>query len=262
MLLEISTNKNIKKNFVNFHNNLGIQLLYIETVDAARNEFNQVLKVDPLNQNATRHLVECEVFSEAINKSCDPAIVGTKLTKLQEENKKYPLIYLYLGDFYFNIDQLKNAGEYYNKSINLSNGSVAAAYIGLRLIETKKQRPDLALEWFMKAVVISKWNRIYRNYLAEAYYEAKDYKNATLWYFDTVTLSSAYLDAYIGLSNSLRCLGEFKDASKSQEQQIKIMEQNDTKDLTINQVPTMYPINQNEPVYLITYDEKKILFLL
>jgi hypothetical protein len=44
--------ENLKNNFTKFHNDLGTKFLHFKEINAAKNEFNQVVKVDPLNQTA------------------------------------------------------------------------------------------------------------------------------------------------------------------------------------------------------------------
>ena len=120
----------LKNNFTKFHNNLGTQFLYVEQFDAATNEFNQVLRVDKLNQNATRGLFECNVFSESKNTTYNREITKKRLDALSNESPTDPLPYLYLGDFAFSLNDLNESSKFYNKSISLDN-SVAAAYDGL-----------------------------------------------------------------------------------------------------------------------------------
>lgn len=91
----------------------------LEQYDAARNEFKQVLKVDPLNQQARTglrecevlriFLRECEVFKDISNTSSDPEITKMELDEILNENTSSPLIYFNLGDFALRIGDQKTA---------------------------------------------------------------------------------------------------------------------------------------------------------
>lgn len=56
----------------------------------------------------------------------------------------------------------------------------------------------------------------------------KNYNNVT-------TIYPNYLEPYVGFSNSYRCLGRLEDALDIQKRQIKLMEDNNTTSLPINQ---------------------------
>jgi tetratricopeptide (TPR) repeat protein len=264
--------ESLKQSFIDFHNELGIRLLFAEQINAAKNEFNQVLKVDSLNQNAARCLFECNVFSEVKNQSYNPEVIKMQLEQLSKQNINDPLPYLYLGDFALatyqnktlalnqnNISQLNDAEYFYKKVISLNN-STAAAYAGLGVIYNKQNKPNLALQSFKQAVNLSPWNVIYRDNLAYTYYILKDYKNTISWCATIVSLAPLFLDPYTSYSNSYRCLGELINASKVQEKQIKLMETDSTKDLLNTKRTFFYYDNSGNNVPLYDYDLKKYYF--
>lgn len=217
------------------------------------------MRVDPLNQTAISYLDKCDVFSEAINTSYDPTIVEIKLTNILKENPNDPLSHLYFGNFAYRIGDLEKAEKFYKETINLSNGSIAAAYFGMGMIYSQNHRID-AQEWFKKAVNLSHFNIQYLNNLAGAYDESRNYADASYWFYRTLLLNPAYLVPYLGYSNSLRCLGDLINAVKVQEQQVKMMEIDDTKNLKFNQGAMLCPINSHESIYLNTYDQKKYYY--
>lgn len=257
---------NLKREFVQFHNELGTQFLYVEQINAARDEFNQVLKVDPLNQDATRGLFECDVFKEAKNKSYDPEITNKKLNALRKENPNDPLPYLYLGDFFLNqgliynqSSLIDNAIDFYQEAINLDS-SVAAAHAGMGQIYYERGQIDLAQKEFEKAVNLSNWNVVYRGDLAYICYELKDYQNSLYWYNGTIILDAKYLEPYVGYSNSYRCLGDLENALELQEKQIRLLEDNSTENITVNQEAFYYYTNLGNIINIYSYDVKKYYF--
>jgi tetratricopeptide (TPR) repeat protein len=109
--------EDLKNDFITYHNDLGTQFLKLEQYDAAKNEFKQVLEVDPLNQQARTNLLECDVYRESSNKSSDPEIIQMELDEVMQENKSNSLVYLYLGDFVLRNGDQKAALEYYQKQL-------------------------------------------------------------------------------------------------------------------------------------------------
>jgi tetratricopeptide (TPR) repeat protein len=246
----------LKNEFVDFHNKLGIKFLYVEQIDAARKEFDQVLKVDPLNQNATKGLFECDVFSRANNESYDPEISYIELNTLKEKNPDDPLPYLYLGDFDYNHNLIDDASDNYLEAIKRDN-SVVAAYNGIGIIYAYNDKSNLALDMFDKAVKLSRWNIIYRNNLACTFYKLKRYQNATSWFNDTLILKSHSLETYIGFANSERCQGNLETALRLQEKQIGLLEENYTENISSTAQMEFYYTDSGNITNLHSYDEKK-----
>ena len=235
----------LKNNFTKFHNDLGIKFLYVEQFDAAKDEFNQVLNVDKLNQNATRGLFECNVFSESKNKTYNREITKKRLDALSNENPTDPLPYLYLGDFAFSLNDLNDSSKFYNKSISLDN-SVAAAYNGLGAIFFLKNDYDSALDMFNRAANLSRWNVDYRNNLALICYARKDYQMSKNFYFSTITLNPNFLLPYCGYTSSLRLLGDLKGALDCQEEFVGLIDDSSITNLTINNVTWVFPNKAGE----------------
>lgn len=251
----------LKKDFVEFHNELGKKFLYDMQIDAAKAEFNQVLEVDPLNQNATRCLYECSLFSEILNGSYDPnrynpGILRIQLDELSEKYPDDPVPYLYSGVLAFSLGYTQHASDDYNKSLELDS-SVSGAYYGLGVIYDQKQEYYQALSMFQKAVDLSFWDTSYRNNLASTYYSLKDYKNALFWYNDSVKIQPRSLSQYYDYSKSFRCLGDLESALDVQEKQIALMEVNSTANLTVNQVDYYNTLNNGTIITLFSYDAKK-----
>jgi tetratricopeptide (TPR) repeat protein len=251
----------LKKDFVTFHNDLGIQFLFIEQIDAAKDEFEQVLKVDPLNQNATRGLFECDVFQEAnkTNTKYNPVILYMKLKGILKERPDDPLPYLYLGDFYRVHNSLTSAADCYNKSISLDT-SVAAAYAGLGHIYSTKHNLDSAITMDLRAVNLSPWNEQYRNNLAAAYDNKKEYQNANSVYVTTLRLNPDYLFPYCGYSNFLRLSSNLKDALNYQEKFVGLLnDDNITNQIANHNEIWHLPIKSGKIINVYDIKMKKLL---
>jgi tetratricopeptide (TPR) repeat protein len=252
----------LKNNFTNFHNDLGIQFLFAGRVDAATNEFTKILEVDRLNQNATRYLVLCGIFNNTTFdfynfNNFDDEITRQQLDALIIETPNDPLLYFYSGNLAHSKGYLDDAITYYQKAIDLSNCSFAAAYHSMGIVNDQKNEHNLSLENFAKAVRLSPKTWIYNNDLADEFYTLEDYDNSTTYYSKAIRLNPFILLPYFGISKSFRCLGDLETASAMQERQITLMEVNYTKYLPINQKGLCYPRNSRnlEFICLNTYDE-------
>lgn len=250
----------LKNNFTEFHNRFGRKFLYNGRPDASKAEFDQVLQVDPLNQNATRGLFECNLYNDVRNCSYDPNYdPGMLWVQLEELSKEYPddpIPYLYLGDLAFEYDYEDDATYYYEKAIELDS-SVAEAYFGLGLIYDQNQEYNLSLKMYQEAVNLSYWNSRYRNNLASTYYDLQDYQSALYWYNGSVMLNPYNLAQYFGYSNCFLCLGDLENACYYQEQQIAFMEDDNISNTTFNNLEFYGVLNDGTVISLYTIDAKK-----
>lgn len=253
--------KDLKMDFVKFHNDLGLKFLYIGKIDAAKTEFNQSLTVDPLNQKARTSLVECDVFSETSAAKRDPQITKMQLDKLLNENPNDPLPYLYLGTFaLLRAHNLTDALSNYTKAIDRDK-SVADAYNGIGYIYYQQNETDKALEYFNAALNYSYWNVHYRNNIADIYYEKKDYQKANDLYYSVWILDPNFLIIYYGLSNSYRLLGDLKNLEKAlyyQEMLVEKLADDNITELENNKYTTIcYRTKSKGYISLTHYPEKK-----
>lgn len=131
---------------------------------------------------------------------------------------------------------------------------------------------DNALVNFIQASNLSSSNEKYQANIAEIHYARKDYKNAVYWYNSTLSLDKNDLIPYFFYSNSYRCLGDLENARKIQEQQIKLMEDNSTKDQPINKRPISFyfktklgdkvKLDNNQKIYYAYYNTALTHYLL
>ena len=250
--------KDLKTDFVKFHNDLGIHYLYVGQTDAAKVEFNQSLAVDPLNQTARTSLVECDIFSETSAAKYGPMITKMQLDKLLKENPNDPLPYLYLGTF--SLVRAHNsdyAYDNYSKAINLDK-SVADAYNGIGVIYYLQNETDQALDNFTKALNVSPWNLNYLNNIADMYFEKKDYEKANDQYHSAWILDPNFLPIYYGLSNSYRLMDNLEKARYYQEMLVEKLADDNITNLESNKHNTItYPTKSRQFISLNDYPEKK-----
>lgn len=251
----------LKRNYIDFHNDLGTKLLNVRQISAATDEFQKVLNVSKLDQKATNGLFECDVFRSIWNKSTDPEILYMQLDELKKKaTKDDALPFIYLGDFAFLHESSMDAIPYYEKALNITHNESAAAAETLGTIYSQENKPDKAIHYFHIAANLSKWNMIYRNNLAYEHYDSGDYDTAIYYYNSTKILDPNYLDLYTGLSNSYRLIGDLKNARENQKQQIDSMENNGTKDLSNNNRNFSGRTNSGKIADLDTYDLKKYYY--
>lgn len=251
------------------HNDLGISFLYVEQVNAARDEFKKTLELDPLNKKALMSLFQCDVFSKAVSydENYDPEILEKQLEAMLKENPNDPLVYLYLGDFYYGHNEKEKALKYYQKATDIDS-SVANAYHGMGRIYAEEHRNDKSLEMELKAYNLSSWNLAYRVNIAHRYYEMNDYRNATAWYKYTLSLDEYYLLPYYDLSHTYRLNGNLEDALNTQNTLIAYLNDDNITTLRINNNNrpwNFYNINlRNYPMrkYYAYYDIALTYYLL
>lgn len=248
----------LKRDFVQFHNELGDYFLNIGQVDAAKYEFKQVLEVDSLNQTARYSLFKCEIFEPISNKTgYDPEISRKRLEIiLEKSNYTDPHAYLFLGNLYLPIDKEK-AFKNYQKAVDLDS-SVAAAYEGMGIIYDHQNKPDEALEMYEKALSISPWNQNYLNDVADEYYEKKEYQKAIDSYDLLLKLNNKYLVSYYPISNSYRLTGDLESALGCQKALTILLEDDSVTDLENNQQIWYFHMEPGQEVYFLDYPEKKI----
>lgn len=284
-----------KNEFIKLHNRLGTELLKIEKVTAARDEFKQVLQVDPSNLNATMYLVECDMFNKTENSTSDPVLENKRIATLYSLNNSDPMLNLYLANHASDYNNSTEAIRLYNRVLDI-DPTVPAAYEGLGVLYSRQGNLTQALDYFKEAVRLYDDNVDYQTNLATTLYELKRYPEAITaydrigpiklktdplalstrykttfnWYNSSLTSSETLsqkpsLDSYLPYSNTLRCMGELNKALNIQEQQIKIMEDNNTTDMPINQRPFSYcidavKINLDKCISLESYDMKRYYF--
>ena len=257
-LEEISYNQNqekIKRELVNFHITLGNSFLNVEQFDEAKIEFEEALKVDPLNTEARLGLFESEIFEPVAMKTYDPEIMDKRLKMIMQENPNDPHAFLFLGVLYSSIDP-EQALKYYQEAID-KDPSVAAAYFGIGILYEEQNNPDDALKMYEKAVNLSKWNQNYLDNLGYQYYQRKEYNKTIEQYELVLSLDDRFLSAYYTISNAYRLIGNLEQARLDQEHLIKLLEDENVTSLNRNQNSWFFNTGNGSKVFFYDYPGKK-----
>ncbi len=244
----------IKSEMIDHHIKLGNSFLNVMQLDAASNEFEEALKLDPLNLSAKKGLFKSELFKPIVEKDYDPEIMEKKLKLVLEENPDDPQAFLFLGEIYSSVDP-DLALRYYQTAIE-KDPSVAAAYFGIGVIYEEHNESDDALEMYEKALSLSKWNQVFLENLGRQYYMRKEYPKAIEKYELLLRLNGYFLSAYYTSSNAYRLTGNLEQARLDQEILIRLLDDANVTSLKRNQETWFFRAGAEETVF---YDipEKK-----
>ena len=244
----------LRSEMVNRHLKLGNSFLNVMQLDAAKIEFEEALKLDPLNLSAKRGLTKSEIFTPILINDYDPEVMEKRLELILEENPNDPHAFLFLGIIYTPINQDK-ALEYYQKAID-KDPSIAAAYFGIGVIYDQQNKPDEALKMYRIALNFSKWNQVFLSNLGDQYYLRKDYQKAIEQYDLLLTLDDRLLPVYYTVSNAYRLKGNLEQARKDQEKLIKLLDNENVTCFMRNQ-QAWYFHSEHENIFFYEYPEKK-----
>ena len=244
----------LRSEMVNRHLKLGNSFLNVMQLDAAKIEFEEALKLDPLNLSAKRGLTKSEIFTPILINDYDPEVMEKRLELILEENPNDPHAFLFLGIIYTPINQDK-ALEYYQKAID-NDPSIAAAYFGIGVIYDQQKKPDEALKMYRVALNFSKWNQVFLSNLGDQYYLRKDYQKAIEQYDLLLTLDDRLLPVYYTVSNAYRLRGNLEQARMDQEKLIKLLDNENVTCFMRNQ-QAWYFHSEHENIFFYEYPEKK-----
>ncbi len=224
-----------KSEIVSNHLKLGNTFLSVLQLDAANIEFDEALKLDPLNLSARKGLLKSEIFRPIVEGDYDPEITEKRLMLILQEDPNDPHALLFLGSIYSSIDT-EQAIEYYNEAID-KDPSIAAAYFGIGFIYDEQNKYDEALIMYEKALSLSKWNQLFLDNLGHLYYLRKEYNKSIEKYELLLRLNENYLPAYYTISNTYRLAGNMEQARLDQEKVIKLL---GDENVTILNLPIGY----------------------
>jgi tetratricopeptide (TPR) repeat protein len=235
------------------HRKLGKQFLDMGLNDAAREEFQEALKLDPTNVEAEFGLFKSRVFN-LLQGEYNPEVIEKRLEILKAEKEDDPHVHLFLGDFYYTLEKDQEAEEQYRQAIKLDE-KVASAYYGLGLIYDKQDKTDVALKMFEQAAGLSKGNRNYLNNLASLYSRKGQYEKAIKKYLEVIKLDPDYLLSYCEIAQALRLTGKIKEAYHIQLALAKRLDNEKTASLPKNQDPWYFIAGQDKEVKKISLQE-------
>jgi tetratricopeptide (TPR) repeat protein len=256
---EKSKELNYKKKMAERHIELGNQFLNVSQLVAAKNEFEEALKIQPGNKEAHLGKLKAEIFEPIKNREedegYDPEISEKRLRLLLEQNPNDPHCLTFLGYLYESTNK-QRALSYYDEAIS-KDKAMASAYYGKGMILDQSGYKKEAIENFKQAITLSGMNQTFLNNLAYLYFQEKDFKHAKELYEYVLNLNGAYLLTYYNLSNTYRLTGELENALYWQE--ILISKFDDIRILKykFNDSLWFFHINKNQSVYFINNSMKK-----
>lgn len=244
----------LRSEMLSRHLKLGNSFLNVMQLEAAKIEFEEALKLDPLNLSAQRGLSKSEIFTPILINDYDPEIMEKRLELILEDDPNDPHAFLFLGRIYTPINPDK-ALEYYQKAIK-NDPSIAAAYFGIGVIYDEQNKPDEALQMYLAALNLSKWNQVFLSNLADQYCLRKDYQKAIEQYNLLLTLDDRLLPVYYTVSNAYRIEGNLEQARKDQEKLIKLLNNENVTSYKRNQQVWYFHCGY-EHIFFYEYPEKK-----
>jgi tetratricopeptide (TPR) repeat protein len=215
------------------HIDLGNRFLDVWQLDAARTDFVNALKLDPLNVEAQMGLFKAEVFTPILENDFDPEIAEKRLQMILRENENDRHALLYLGSVYMHIEQ-GTALEFLQAALS-QDSTLAAAYINMGLIFDMQNKPDDALAMYEKAAEFSEWNQMVLNNLGYEYIRKREYEKAIPKLELLLNLDNRCLIGYWNLSNAYRLCGAFDSAYLLQKQLIRLLSDPNVTSLSRNQ---------------------------
>jgi len=224
-------------------------------LDAARIEFDEALKLDPLNISAKRGLFESEIFRPIIEGDYDPEIMEKRLKLILDENPNNSHAFLYLGQIYSSIDH-EQALAYYQKAIEI-DPFIPAAYFGIGVIRDRQKEYDEAFQMYEKALSLSNWNQVFIDNMGNQYYIRKQYDQAIKHYELLLRLNGLYLQAYYPLANAYRINGNLERARSDQELLVQLLNDTNVTSMRRNQDTWFFPLGYEDKVYFYDLTEKK-----
>ena len=245
-----------KEGMVSRHLALGNSFLNVAQLEAAQIEFEKALKLDSYNEQAQMGIFKSEVFKAIDIKDGQykPEIVKKRINQILQKNPNDPHAFLFLGDVYYSINQVK-AEEYYKKAL-INDSTVAAAYQGLGLIYDQNKMTDDALEMFEKASELSEWNQAYLVNLGYQYKKMGQYSLAIEKYDLAHRLNSDYLCVYYCIANAYNLNKEYHWAHAFQKRLCELLSDNRITELDVNR-GQWYWNTENQIVTLYDLSERK-----
>jgi len=220
------------KGMVQRHLDLANSFLSTSQIEAARIEFNNVLKFDEFNIEAHFGKLKTEIFIPIKNDEYNPEIAEKRLKAILEEKPDDPHINTYLGDINRQIDR-NVALNYYNKAIEFDS-TIAAAFFGIAVIYDEENEIDAAIEMYSKALSYSKWNQSYLSNLAYQYYKKKDFDQSIKYYIESMQLYNDYVLNFFGLSSAYRFQGNLNYAFHYNEYLVEFINNDEIMNESIN----------------------------
>ncbi len=247
-----------KKSITNRYIELGNSLLNVSNLEVAKTEFENAIKIDPLNTDAQLGLIKSEIFYSTKNGIYNAEVSRKKIELILEEKPSDPHACSFLGDVYnslFTDEHADIALELYNKAISFDD-KIATAYFGIGSINDRRGKLDDALSWYTKAYNLSQWNPFYANSIAYQCLQRKQYKEAVKKYELILRIQGDFIIPYYNISNCYRILGNFEIAHSYLLCLLDLLENNKITSLNYNRGAWFYNV-YSENILINNFEEKK-----
>jgi len=242
------------RRMVQRHLELGYSLLSTSQIDAAKIEFDKALELDNINVEAHFGKLKSEIFIPIANKGFDSEIAEKRLKLIQKESPTDPHIFSFLGDVNRFNDKDK-AMEYYRSAINIDS-SIASAYVGMAIIHDIDKEYDEALNMYLKAYSLSKWNQDYLNNLGYQYYQRANYEQAIEYFEKLISLNANYALTHFTLASAYRLKGNLWYSFRYYQFLIDLLNDDEIMDHDRN-IGLWFFHTDEEPIYFYELSMKK-----
>jgi tetratricopeptide (TPR) repeat protein len=243
----------LQEDMVKRHLDMGKRLLNIGQPQAARDEFEKALDLDPEQTTAELGILKCELFIPVLEHNYNLEIMEQKVQLLKHNTDNHSHAETFLGLIYQRFDP-QEAIKHYNNAID-EDPANAHAYYGLGTVYEAKGELDKALDNYREAKEKAAWNPLYLQAEAYVLYQQKQYKKAQAKYKYLVSWEPQYIWAYSDLALINQLLGHYMIAGRYQEQLITLLEDEDIVSMEKNAGVLAFH-TRSGPIYLSQTPEK------
>jgi tetratricopeptide (TPR) repeat protein len=240
---------------------LGNSLINVGRVAQARTEFEKALEIDPLNSDAQKRTMVCDLFLSVQNidsSNSDPAVIDEKLSALikDDSNAENPddsrlsQLYAFRGVlFYYRPEK---AVESYQKAIRL-NAENAVAYSGLSTNYYERGEFDRAEEEARKAWKVAERDPSLKANYADALLANGRYEEAAWQYYDVTQWDPNYIWPYHNAAATSRLIGDLNSSQWYYEQLIVMLEDKQITSLDRNQFGYSFTVGSAGEDWQVVY---------
>jgi len=231
-----------------------------ERYEAAKYEYEEVIKLDIYNIEARKGLLKISTYERFKNNTFTPDVVENQIKMLIDEDKNDPHVNVFLGKLYDQLEMASASISNYSKAIQ-QDVNVSSAWFGLGTQYEKQGNTQKAIAAYKQAVRLSKWNSNYLTNLAYMYSKTGNYKSAIENYETILMLDYSELVAYLEISLAYRLDGQLYMAHAYSDYLIRLLSNKKILSLKKNKDAWAYDIvnkdGSSEEISLDSIESKK-----
>jgi tetratricopeptide (TPR) repeat protein len=215
-----------RQDLIDEHLDLGDRFLGAGELVAAREEFQQALKLEATNVDARRGLLRATVFDPIVKGDYNPAIVEMRLEFLLDLDEDDADAHAFLGDVdaeQFDYDQALAHYETARKK----DPDLPHAYAGFAIVYGLRDQSGRAAEMYRRALELAPSAPIYRSNLAYELFRTRRYKAAIREYEHVISQDPVLMPAYNELASTYRAHGDLANARRYQEHLLRLFTDKD-----------------------------------